>query len=116
MNQHARTSRGHARTGQSIFRILFILAVFTAVFATAWIVGTDVVTPNGPPTSDVYRGIVQLAPNQQGRCDKVDLKNETRNMSWQGSGRCGELTTGVSGSSGSSVGRLNSISDYFRSR
>jgi hypothetical protein len=42
MNHKARTSRDRARSRQSIFRILLILAVFMSVFATALIVGRDV--------------------------------------------------------------------------
>jgi hypothetical protein len=92
------------------------LAVFMAVFATALIVGRDVVTPNGPPTSDMSRGVVQLAPNKNGRCDKLELDNQAGTMSWKGSERCREVTTAVSGQASGSVERLNAISEHFRSR
>ena len=116
MNQHARTSRGHARTGQSIFRILAVLALFIAVFATALVVGREVITHTGPATPDMHRGVVQLEPNQNGRCDKLELDNQSGTMRWKGAERCSEATTAVSGPASGSGERLNGISEHFRSR
>ena len=116
MNHKARTSRDRARSRQSIFRIVLILAVFMAVFATALILGRDVITPSAPPSPDVYRGAVQLAPNKKGLCEKFELDNLAGKMRWKGSERCSEATTAVSGPVSASGERLNAISEHFRSR
>jgi hypothetical protein len=65
MNHKARRSRDRARSRQSIFRIVLILALLMAVFATALIIGRDVVAPNAPPASHIYRGVVQLRAVRQ---------------------------------------------------
>jgi hypothetical protein len=116
MKEKARTSGGQARTGQSIFRILLVVAMFMAVFTTALILGREVITPSAPPSPDVYRGAVQLAPNKKGLCDKFELANQTGTMRWKGSERCSEVTTAVPGQASGSVERLNAISEHFRSR
>ncbi len=106
----------HARTGQSASRVVVVSAVFVAVLATAWVIGRDFVVSGTPVSSDMYRGLVQLAPDEQGRCDQFEYNNKTGWIRPKGSMRCNEMTTALPSRSSDSLRRLYGISDYFKSR
>jgi hypothetical protein len=106
-----------AKTGQSAPRIVFLSAVFIAVLSTAWMVGRDLLAPDGG--ADRYRGMVRLSPDRQGQCEQFELDNRTGLMQPKGATPCDfDITTAVPArSAGSgSMGRLNGISDHFKAR
>jgi hypothetical protein len=105
------------KTGQSTPRIIFLSAVFAAVLSTAWFVGRDLLAPD--TGVDRYRGLVRLAPDRQGQCEQFELDNKTGLMWPKGATPCGyDITTAVPARSEGSgaMGRLNGISDHFKSR
>lgn len=108
-----------AKTGQSAPRIMLLSAIFIAVLSTAWVVGRDLLAPDGGV--DRYRGMVRLAPDRQGQCEQFELDNRTGLIQPKGAIPCGyDITTAVppraGGSASGTMGRLNGISDHFKPR
>ena len=106
-----------AKTGQSVPRIVAISAIFLAVLSTAWVVSRNFIGPHN--AVDRYRGFVRLAPDREGQCEQFELDNKTGLMWPKGSTPCGhDITTAVPARSeaSGSMGRLNGISDHFKSR
>ena len=108
-----------AKTGQSGPRIMLLSAIFVAVLGTGWWVGRDLLAPS--TGGDRYRGLVRLAPDREGQCEQFDLDNKTGLMHPKGATPCGyDITTSVRGPGRSdasgSMGRLQGISDHFKSR
>jgi hypothetical protein len=108
-----------AKTGQSAPRIILLSVIFTAVLSTALLVGRDLLAPDGGV--DRYRGLVRLAPDREGQCEQFELDNRTGLIQPKAAIPCGyDITTSVptrsAGSESGTMGRLNGISDHFRSR
>ena len=106
------------RRSQSAFRVLFVSAVFVMLLVTASLIGRDFVEPDAPDTTapaERYRGVVQLAPNEQGRCERLEFDNATGSMRPKGSIGCDDMTATLPSRSVGSLGRLNGISEYFKS-
>jgi hypothetical protein len=104
-----------AKTGQSTSRIIFLSAIFIAMLSTAWLAGRDIPAPD----PDRYRGMVRLAPDQEGRCQQFELDNKTGLIQPKGTTPCGydDITSAVPAPSGAgSMGRLNGIVDHFKSQ
>jgi hypothetical protein len=110
--------RGKAKSAQSARRIIFLTSIFVAVLSSAWVVGRDLLTPKAG--GEQYQGMVRLAPDREGRCEQFELDNRTGLIQPRDAIPCGydvtraESTRPASGSG--SLGRLNGISDHFRSR
>jgi hypothetical protein len=112
---HKRGTQG--RTGQSASRIALISACFLAVLSTAWLIGRELVAPSTPVPADRYRGLVQLAPDHEGRCARFELDNRTGFMWPKGDTPCGDITTALpQRSADGPMGRLNGIADHFKGR
>jgi hypothetical protein len=105
------------RTGQSASRIIVISAIFLATLSTAWLVGRGLFVPSAPVPADRYKGVVQLAPDHEGRCARFELDNRTGYMWPKGDAPCGDITTALPAQSGDGpLGRLNGIADHFKGR
>ncbi|HLH92550.1 MAG TPA: hypothetical protein VKX28_29325 [Xanthobacteraceae bacterium] len=104
-----------ARTGQSASRVLFVLVFFAALLGSAALVGYKLITPEKPIPRDQYRGVVQLAPDERGQCQRFEFDNQTGKMRRQGAGWCSDESL-VSPSPNGSFGPLSGVRDYFRSR
>jgi hypothetical protein len=96
-------------------RALFVIALFAALLASAAMFGFKLVTPPRPIAPDQYRGVVQLAPNERGECERFELDNRTGIMRRQGGTWCREAPAAPSDTS-RSPGPLGGVHDYFRSR
>ena len=106
------------RRSQSAFRVLLVSAVFVVLLVTASLIGRDFVKPVAPDTpapAERYRGVVQLAPNEQGRCEQFEFDNATGSITPKGSMGCDDRTAALPSRSVGSLGRLNGISEYFKS-
>jgi len=87
------------------------------VLSTASLVGRDLLAPDA--RDEHYRGLVRLAPDHQRQCKQFELDNKTGLMWPKGATPCGyDITTPVPARSEGfgSMGRLNGISDHFKSR
>src|SRR5215831_3109558 len=66
------TRHGLAKAGPEAPQALLVAAGYAAVFVAAWMFGRDIAVPANPPAAPVvtdrYRAMVQLAPDEQGRC------------------------------------------------
>jgi hypothetical protein len=104
-----------ARVGQSAPRVVAVSAMFVAVLVTAWLVGRDFLWPGTRVPADIYRGVVQLPPNEQGRCERFEYDNRTGWMWPKGVAPCDDVTAALpSRSSLGSRGRMIGISDHFK--
>ena len=95
-----RKLNARARTGQTASRVLFVTAIFAALLGSAALVGYRLITPVKPVPRDQYRGVVQLAPDDQGRCQRFDFDNRTGKLRRQGDTMCEETSVPVDTSSG----------------
>jgi hypothetical protein len=103
------------RTGQSASRIVLICAIFVALLGSAWLIGREFIMPSTLDSADRYRlGVVQL------NCEEFELDNETGAMRPKGvAAQCDDVRTALpsrSGGGAGPVGRLNGISEHFKSR
>lgn len=99
-------------SGQSIFRVGLLFTMFVGGIAAASMIGRNfAVVPDAPAPADRYSGVVQLAPDHHGRCQQFEFDNRIGSMRPKLSTSCNDMATPAPGSRG----RLNSISDYFKS-
>jgi hypothetical protein len=114
-----------AKAGPDAPQALLVAAGYTAVFVAAWMFGRDIVVPATPPpppaVTDRYRAMVQLAPDEQGRCARFEFDNRTGSMQPQASIPCEDYTAALPSPAPSppsppsgTQGRINAISDYFK--
>ena len=116
MNAIVQKRGAQGRTGQSASRIVLVSAIFLATLSTAWLVGRQLFAPSPVPV-DRYKGVVQLAPDHDGRCARFELDNRTGYMWPKGETPCGDITTALPARSGDgTLGRLNGIADHFKGR
>jgi hypothetical protein len=111
---HNRRERG--RTGQSASHVVLISAILLAILSTAFLVGRQLVAPNTPAPAERYRGLVQLAPDHEGRCALFELDNRTGYMWPKGDTPCGDITTSLPSGSGGSLDRIQGIAEHFKKR
>jgi hypothetical protein len=117
MNEMARERGASGRTGQSASRIAAISAIFLAMLSTAWLIGQRIFAPDAPVPADRYKGMVQLAPDHEGRCAQFELDNRTGYLWPKGAPPCGDITTAMPARSDDGpLGRLNGISGHFKGR
>jgi hypothetical protein len=103
------------RSGQSTSRIAAISAIFLAIISTTWLIGRQILAPSAPVPADRYKGLVQLAPDNEGRCAQFELDNKTGYLWPKGSTPCGDITTALPARSpDGTLGRLNGIANHFR--
>ena len=118
MNTSLGQRHPRARIGQSARRGLVVSAIFVAGLATASLIGRDFIVSRMRVTADIYRGVVQLAPDDQGRCRRFDYDNRTGWMWPQEPMACDEMTAAApsprSALSSGSRGRMFGISEHFR--
>ena len=135
--------RHHTRTGtgQTASRVFAVVLCFVVVIASAWFVNPSIfqaMTRTRAPASapagasmkaDRYIGLIQLAPNQQGRCEQFELDNRTAILRPKGAGTCLDDAAPVATSNadrsathsnapppGEPSGRIKGIGDYFKAR
>jgi len=108
--------RARQRAGQSNSRIAIVSAIFIAVLATGLFVGRGLLAPSPSVPADIYRGVVQLPPDEQGRCEKFYWDNSTGYMQPGGSGPCSDITAALRSQSPRMLGPLSGISEHFRRR
>jgi hypothetical protein len=111
---HNRGDRG--RTGQSASHVLVVSAILLAILGTGWLVGRQFLAPGTSDPAERYRGLVQLAPDHEGRCALFELDNRTGFMLPKGDTPCGDITTAVPSGSSGSFDRLNGIANHFKGR
>ena len=90
---------------------------FVALLASSFLVGREVIarqTPAPVPASQ-YRGVIELAPNEQGRCEQLEFDNKTGAIRPRGTSECIASTYGPYQST-HSLGPLGGVRDYFKSR
>ena len=104
-----------ARTGQSASRVLLVFIFFAALLGSAALFGYKLIKPEKPIPRDQYRGVVQLAPDERGQCQRFDFDNRTGKMRLQGDTWCSDETL-ISPGPNPSFGPLGGVRDYFRSR
>lgn len=109
---HKRGTQG--RAGQSASRILIISAILLGILSTALLVGRQFVASVTPAPAERYRGLVQFAPDHDGRCALFELDNRTGYLWPKGDAPCGDITTGLPSRGGGSLDRLNSIAEHFK--
>jgi hypothetical protein len=97
------------RTGPSVSRILVIFGIFIAVLSSAWLIGSALVVSSRPVPVDKIRAVVQLAPDELGRCEHFEWDNESGLMSPKGAMQCAYIRP-------SPVRQLNGIKHHFESR
>ena len=108
--------RARQRAGQSNSRVAIVSAIFVAVLATGLLIGRGLIAPTPRVPADIYRGVVQLPPDEQGRCEKFFWDNNTGLMEPQGSGPCSDVTAALRSDSARSLGPLSGIAEHFRRR
>jgi len=109
-------SGAHGGRSHSAFRILFVSAFFVILLFMASLIGRNfVVVPDAPAPAQRYLGVVQLAPNQRGQCERFEFDNVTGSIKPKGSIGCDDTTAALPSSSGGSLGRLSGIREYFKS-
>ena len=137
MRTSLQNPRTRSRTGQSASRVVFVVACFLVMIATAWFISRRLFQVSAPEAAvarasvkaDSYLGIIQLAPDQQGRCEQLEFDNQSAVLRSKGSGAClNAAGTAVAPSSslplrppnspmsapGGTVGRMKGIGDYFK--
>lgn len=115
MNTAVRKWNARARTGQSASRVLLVATAFAALLVSAAMVGYRFAAPEKPIPPGQYHGVVQLAPDERGRCERFEFDNRTGSMLRQGATWCSENTS-TSSATNASAGPFHSVRDYFRSR
>jgi hypothetical protein len=80
------------------------------------LVGRQLVAPKPPDPAEKYRGLVQLAPDHDGRCARFELDNRTGYLWPKGDTPCGDMTTALPTPSNGSLDRFHSIAEHFRGR
>ena len=112
---HKRAAQG--RAGQSVSHVLLMSGILLAILSTAFLVGRQLVASSAPAPAERYRGLVQLAPDHEGKCALFELDNRTGFMWPKGDASCGDVTTAPPArGGGGSLDRLNSIAEHFRGR
>ena len=120
---------GRTSGGQAIFRAVLLSTIFVGGIAAASMIGHKlIVRPNttSPAPVDAYNGVVQLAPDNQGKCQQFEFDNHDGSMRPKLSASCNDInappTSSVVRMNGisaapltGSIGRINGISDYFKS-
>jgi len=82
--------------------------MFSGIAATGWLIGGAVLTHSVPP--GIYRGLVQLAPNNNGECERFEYDNRTGWAGAKSSRPCDDPLPYRFG------GRLHGIGDYFKQK
>jgi hypothetical protein len=96
--------------------VLVISAILLAILSTALLVGRQLVATSTPVPAERYRGLVQLAPDHDGRCPLFELDNRTGFMWPKGDTPCGDVTTSLPSGSGGSLDRIQGIAEHFKRR
>ena len=131
--------RARVRTEQSAPRIFALVSCFLIMVAGAGFISRDFFQRQASTPADQYLGVVQLAPDQHGNCERFELNNKSAVLRATGSAPCQDITAAVprrpkselslnppaSVSSatpaeppllGGTVGRMNGIRDHFKAR
>jgi len=99
---------------QSPLRVAVIVVLLVAVFAVEWLATHhhDVAFASAPAD---YSGLVQLAPDEQGRCEQFQLDNMSGLMTPVGVARCDDVMTARPPDT-EVYRRLNAIKRHFNPR
>jgi hypothetical protein len=102
-----------ARAGQSASHVVGVCLFFVALLASTFLVGREVIarqTP-APVPAGQYRGVIELAPNEQGRCEQLEFDNKTGAIRPRGASQC---SADIYVPASQSLGPLGGVRDYFR--
>jgi hypothetical protein len=125
--------KAHPRMGQSRTRILVVGTCFVAVIVSGLMIGRSFVESSSLPAADDHLAIVQLAPDQLGRCATYELDNKSAIMKQRGYGPCRDISPATRPNSEppetpslpahpspeastGTIGRMNGIGGYFKTR
>ncbi len=93
----------------------FIVFLFLLMFAAEWLItNRNFFVPAAPEPANRYIGIVQLAPDQRGRCEQFELDNKAGWLRAKGYVRCDDIVSSVEPQNGGPLGRLNGIVEHFK--
>ena len=107
-------------------RVAATVSLLALTLATAWFARTQFFTPPvapaiAPASSPVaaaprekYLGLVQLAPDDQGRCEQFEIDNRAGVLRSKGAVRCNDITA-ATGSAPARGGALQGVGGYFKS-
>jgi hypothetical protein len=115
MNTAVRKWNARARTGQSASRVLFVATTFAGLLAGAAMIGYRLVAPEKPIPREQYRGVIELAPDERGQCERFEFDNRTGSIRRQGTASCSVETPAPAAATGSSS-PFRGVRDYFRPR
>ncbi len=110
--------RTKPRTGQTGPRIAITVVVLSALLSVWWVVTPHHLSRPVSVPADRYSGIIQLAPDDLGRCERFELDNKSGRITPSGAARCNDPPSPGSTASETmgSLGRLNGISGHFKPR
>ncbi len=111
---HQRGDQG--KNGQSTSRIIVISALFLAVLGTAWLIGREFVVSDIAALEQQYRGVVQLTPDEQRRCEQFEYDNRTGYLQPKGVAPCKDTINISRSRSPTTQRQLGGIIEYFKSR
>ena len=102
-------------------RVLATVSLLALTLATAWFARSQFATPVAPPAvapvaaipAERYLGVVQLAPDAQGRCEQFEIDNRAGVLRSKGQVRCDDITATTR--AGASRGPLQNVGGYFKS-
>jgi len=122
-NLRKRNLPGH--TNQFVQVMVVTVSLFVLTLATAWFVrAPDVPTavariaaPAATGPAEKYLGTVQLAPDQEGRCEQFEIDNRAGVLKSKGPAKCNDVTAATTTTTGRRVpgGALQGVGGYFRS-
>jgi hypothetical protein len=103
---------------QSFYRVAVIVAFFVVLLASEWVLTHDHVfhAVSLPPEPFFEAGLIQLAPDEQGRCARLRLDNRTGSITPNGIARCDDVITAPPPPATEAHRRLHAIRRHFKPR
>lgn len=106
-----------ARRARSYSYVL--VAIFFSIVAIGLVVGRTIGAPasqqSASNSGSDYLGTIQLARNHDGRCEQYEFSNNYRGMRALGAQPC-DMSQFVPDHSDGSIGRVNGIARFFKTR
>ena len=122
---HALTSLGfrgrrarRSQQPQSFYRIAGIVAFFVALLAGEWLFTHDHIFHPVPVPPEPFfdAGFLQLAPDGQGRCERLRLDHTSGSITPNGIARCDDVMTAPPPHATEAHRRLHGIRRHFKPR
>jgi hypothetical protein len=115
-----------AETGGVAPRVFATVSLLALMLASAWFARSQILAPVIVPATapaaapvatipaEFYLGLVQLAPDHDGRCERFEIDNRAAVLRWKGSFRCNDITATTTRRAAPG-GALQGVGGYFRS-